>query len=181
MQIRSYVRAFPADRRIYRIDRWSIPVPGGLPLAASAWFVALAIVMCGVGQLPGIDRAVAMVGWPAATIVLPGAGAVALTRRCNDGRTLPRLAAHRLAFALRGDCRSARTAIPLPQLIRVAGDLSLPGRARVLGPGRVTLPTWTRVRVLSTARILVDSGAVAVRERAVVVMLAAGDAVEVRA
>src|SRR5918992_1366740 len=30
--IRSYRRVFEVDRRIYRVDRWALPVPGGVPL-----------------------------------------------------------------------------------------------------------------------------------------------------
>jgi len=62
MILRSYARAFATNRRIYRIDRWAVPIPGGLPLAASAWFLALAITLIGLAQLPGVN-AMASVVW----------------------------------------------------------------------------------------------------------------------
>ena len=40
MVIRSYRRVFEVDRRIYRVDRWALPVPGGVPLRAVGYFVA---------------------------------------------------------------------------------------------------------------------------------------------
>jgi hypothetical protein len=92
MRIRSYAGAFARDRRIYRIDRWTIPVPGGLPLAASAWFATLALAMLALGQLPVVGRATSVVGWPAAVLVGPGALAAVLTRPTVDGRSVPSLA-----------------------------------------------------------------------------------------
>ena len=38
--IRSYRRVFEVDRRIYRVDRWALPVPGGVPLRAVGYFAA---------------------------------------------------------------------------------------------------------------------------------------------
>ena len=47
--IRSYRRVFEVDRRIYRVDRWALPVPGGVPLRAVGYFAAtvLAVVILG--------------------------------------------------------------------------------------------------------------------------------------
>ena len=38
--IRSYRRVFEVDRRIYRVDRWALPVPGGVPLRGVGYFAA---------------------------------------------------------------------------------------------------------------------------------------------
>ena len=89
MRINSYAKAFPKDRRIYRIDRWTIPIPGGLPLAASAWFVLLALTTIILAQLPLLNVGVQRVGWPAAVLLGPGALSITLTRQTKDGRSLP--------------------------------------------------------------------------------------------
>ena len=52
--IRSYRRVFEVDRRIYRIDRWALPVPGGVPLRAVGYFVAALLAMIVAGSLPGV-------------------------------------------------------------------------------------------------------------------------------
>lgn len=181
MRIRSYARAFPSDRRIYRIDRWAVPVPGGLPLAASVWFVALAIAVWTMGQLPGVGQIVHVVGWPAAVIVGPGAGALGLTRRCDDGRTLPELAMHRVTFGLRKRCERSVTPAPLAKALRVAGDTSLPGRVIVHGPGRVTLPAWSQPQLARNGRLILSTTATAACHASRVLQLDAGEVVEARA
>ncbi|MCW2920487.1 MAG: hypothetical protein JWL76_361 [Thermoleophilia bacterium] len=181
MQIRSFARAFPTDRRIYRIDRWAIPIPGGLPLAASAWFLALAIAVWALGQLPGVGRLVDVVGWPAAVIVAPGAGALALTRRCDDGRTLPQLAMHRGGFELRAICARDAKPTAIPRTIRVAADVSLPGRVLVHGPGRITLPTWTHPQLARRGLVVLRPVATDARATATVLQLAIGEMIEARA
>jgi hypothetical protein len=142
MRIDSYARAIPGSRRIYRIDRWTIPVPGGLPLAASAWFATLAVAAMLLGQtsvLAGVQRAV---GWPATVLVAPGALAAALTRVGADGRTLPAHAACALRYRLAR--LAARRLAPAVAVVVARGawfacDHTLAGRVRVHGPGRVLL------------------------------------------
>lgn len=142
MNIRSYARAFPTDRRIYRIDRWAIPIPGGLPLAASAWFIALVLVMMALTRLPLVGDAASAVGWPATMIVAPGAGAVALTRRHEDGRTLPSYliagARWRVGCLLRRMPTASATGCVRTGW--VASDHTVPGmRMRIHGPGRIAI------------------------------------------
>jgi len=181
MLIRSYARAFPTDRRIYRIDRWAIPIPGGLPLAASAWFLALALAVWAIGQLPGVGRVVEVVGWPAAVIVAPGAGALAFTRRCDDGRTLPRLTLHRTAFEVRARCTRDVVPAPLPRAFRVAADATLPGRVLVHGPGRIALPTWAHAQVTRRGIVQLRAKSSDARAAEALLRLAVGEMVEGRA
>ena len=182
MRIRSYARAFPSDRRIYRIDRWTVPLPGGLPLAASAWFLAFALAMLAIGQLPGIRSAVHVIGWPAAVLVGPGAGAVALTRRCEDGRTLPAVAFARIAYELRARlCPKPLDApAPLTPVLIALGDTTLPGRVRVHGPGAVSISPST---TLERSADNVVARATDVRQRANTVIATAANlqVIEVRA
>ena len=45
MVIRSFRRVFEVDRRIYRVDRWPVPVPGGIPLRALGYFLAALLLI----------------------------------------------------------------------------------------------------------------------------------------
>ena len=69
--IRSYRRVFEVDRRIYRIDRWTLPVPGGVPLRGLGYFVAavLAVIVC--GRLPAVGVLVDALSPPLRYGVLP--------------------------------------------------------------------------------------------------------------
>jgi hypothetical protein len=114
-------------------------------------------------------------------IVAPGAGALALTRRCDDGRTLPQLAMHRARFEVRIRCARRATPTPLARAIQVAGDATVPGRVLVHGPGRVTLPTWTHVQLSRRGRVLLRTSDEAVRATSSVLRLTSGEMVEARA
>lgn len=142
MRITSYAHAFPRDRRIYRIDRWTVPIPGGLPLKASAWFIGIAIAVIALAQLPGVHQAVSVVGWPAAVLIGPGAMSIALTRPLTEGRTAPAhaLCAARWHVARFRSQRSTPTgATPVERLLTVACDHTMSTRVRIHGPGRVAL------------------------------------------
>src|SRR4051794_19240483 len=76
MVIRSYRRVFEVERRIYRVDRWALPVPGGVPLRAVGYFVAALLAVIVAGSLPGIGALVARVSAPLRFVVAPLAVAV---------------------------------------------------------------------------------------------------------
>src|SRR4051812_519566 len=88
MVIRSYRRVFEVDRRIYRVDRWALPVPGGVPLRAVGYFLAALLGVLLLGRVP----LVADVSAPIRLVVIPLALAVLGTQAAPDGR-----AAHRFA------------------------------------------------------------------------------------
>src|SRR5215213_10110090 len=48
------VGGFVVDRRIYRVDRWALPVPGGVPLRGVAYFAAALVGVVVFGGMPGI-------------------------------------------------------------------------------------------------------------------------------
>lgn len=114
-------------------------------------------------------------------LIGPGAGAVALTRICEDGRTLPVLAAHRIAYRLRTRCTYAPRNTPVTRAIRIAADLSFPGRSLVHGPGTVTLATSARIvhSPTTTTALQVTHSVGDLRAAPVTVALGAGDAIEV--
>src|SRR5436309_7851531 len=91
--IRSYRRVFEVDRRIYRVDRWALPVPGGVPLRAVGYFAAALLAVMVAGALPATGELVGALSAPIRYVVLPLAVAVLATQAAPDGR-----AAHRFAW-----------------------------------------------------------------------------------
>src|SRR5215213_11221217 len=79
LMIRSYRRVFEVDRRIYRIDRWALPVPGGVPLRAVGYFATTVLLMLLLGGL------VAFLSPPLRFVVVPLAVAILGTQAAPDG------------------------------------------------------------------------------------------------
>src|SRR5829696_8029531 len=111
--VRSYRRVFTVDRRIYRVDRWAVPVPGGIPLRGVLYFVAALGVVLLAGALPGLDVVVGRLSAPLRLVVLPLAVAVLATQAAPDGRRADRFAADWLRLRLRARRRSAGRAVLL--------------------------------------------------------------------
>src|SRR3954466_9316037 len=88
VMIRSYRRVFEVDRRIYRVDRWALPVPGGVPLRAVGYFLGALLVVLALGRLPGF----ADISAPIRFVVLPLGVAVLGTQAAPDGRVAHRFA-----------------------------------------------------------------------------------------
>ncbi len=109
--IRSYRRVFEVDRRIYRVDRWALPVPGGVPLRGVAYFaVALGLVLL-LGRLPGFAELLDAVSAPLRYVVGPLLVAVLATQVAPDGRAAHRFARSWLALRVRSRrCSAGRPA-----------------------------------------------------------------------
>jgi hypothetical protein len=164
--IRSYRRVFEVDRRIYRVDRWALPVPGGVPLRAVGYFATTVLVMVLLGEL------VSFLSAPLRFVVVPLAVAVLATQAAPDGRTAHRFAWDWLRFRVRARRRCAGRVVALEgEPIRWDGELAVRWdadgaelhRARVRGPARVTF------------NVPVDLG-----EPPCQVVLTGGDVLEVR-
>src|SRR5258707_13509489 len=69
--IRSYRRVFEVDRRIYRVDRWALPVPGGVPLRAVGYFATTLLLVIFLGALPGTGELVGAISAPLRFVVIP--------------------------------------------------------------------------------------------------------------
>ena len=159
LTIRSYRRVFEVDRRIYRVDRWALPVPGGVPLRGMGYFAAAvgARRACSVA-LPGVGELVGALSPPLRYVVVPLAVAVLGTQAAPDGRTAHRFALDWLRLRLRARRRSAGRAVPLEGervpwhgvlAVRWDGHAARLLRGRVRGPARVTFTVPVR---LSTRR-----------------------------
>src|SRR3954452_12736408 len=109
MVIRSYRRVFEVDRRIYRVDRWALPVPGGIPLRAVGYFLAALMLVLVLGRMPGV----ADVSAPIRLVVIPLGLAVLGTQAAPDGRAAHRFAADWLRLKCRTRRRSAGRSVAL--------------------------------------------------------------------
>jgi hypothetical protein len=147
LTIRSYRRVFEVDRRIYRVDRWALPVPGGVPLRGLGYFAAAVGLVVGLGAVPGVGELVGVLSPPLRYVVVPLAVAVLGTQAAPDGRTAHRFALDWLRLRLRARRRSAGRAVPLEgervpwhgvRAVRWDGDAAQVLRGRVRGPARVT-------------------------------------------
>jgi TcpE family len=145
--IRSYRRVFEVDRRIYRVDRWALPVPGGVPLRGLGYFVATILVLLGFGRVPGVGELVGALSPPLRFVVVPLAAAVLGTQAAPDGRSAHRFAWDWLRFRLRARRRCAGRVVALEGepiacggVLGVRWDCHDAGlhRSRVRGPARVT-------------------------------------------
>jgi TcpE family len=154
MVIRSYRRVFEVDRRIYRVDRWALPVPGGVPLRAVGYFVAALLGVLAAGALPLVGEAVAAVSAPLRFVVVPLAVAVLGTQVAPDGRAGHRFAWDWLRLRLRARRRCGGRVVPLEgepvawqgELpVRWDGNGAQLRRGRVRGPARVTFATPVRL------------------------------------
>jgi hypothetical protein len=146
MVIRSYRRVFEVDRRIYRVDRWALPVPGGVPLRAVGYFVATLLLMLLLGQLPGV----AEISAPIRFVVIPLAVAVLGTQAAPDGRVAHRFALDWLRLRWRSRRRSVGRALPLEgEPVLWHGELAVcwDADAPQLRPGRVRGPALVEFRV----------------------------------
>src|SRR5215212_7290894 len=111
--IRSYRRVFEVDRRIYRVDRWALPVPGGVPLRAVGYFAAALLAMIAAGALPGTSELAGALSAPIRFVVLPLAVAVLGTQAAPDGRAAHRFAWDWLRLRVRAQRRSAGRVVAL--------------------------------------------------------------------
>src|ERR1700754_1601650 len=105
--IRSYRRVFQVDRRVYRVDRWALPVPGGVPLRAVGYFAAALVLIVALGDL------VSFLSPPLRFVVAPLAIAGRGTQAAPEGRTAHRFAWDWLRFKLRAHRRSAGLPVEL--------------------------------------------------------------------
>lgn len=146
LTVRSYRRVFHVDRRIYRIDRWAIPVPGGVPLRGVFYFVAALLAVLVLSALPLAGAVLAALDPPLRYVVLPLAVAALGTQVAPDGRLAHRFARDWLAHKLRRRRRSAGRPVPLEgEPVPWHAELPLRAdehttelrRARIRGPARV--------------------------------------------
>jgi hypothetical protein len=161
--IRSYRRVFEVDRRIYRVDRWALPVPGGVPLRGLAYFAATVLLVVLLSPLPGIGDLLSVLTAPLRYVVLPLAVAVLGTQAAPDGRTAHRFASDWLRLRMRGRRRCARRLVPLEGepvpwhgvlAVRADAYSAQLHRSRVSGPAMVQFSEPVEFRDRSRGRLV---------------------------
>jgi hypothetical protein len=155
--IRSYRRVFEVDRRIYRIDRWALPVPGGVPLRAVCYFVATLVLAILLSVLPVTSELIGAISAPLRYVILPLGVAVLGSQAAPDGRAAHRFAAAWFGLKLRSRRRSVGRVMPLEdEPVLWHGDLGVTWdehgtrlvRGRVTGPARITFNVPLHLRGL---------------------------------
>jgi hypothetical protein len=146
--LRSYRRVFRIERRLYRIEDWRLPLPGGVPLRALAYFCVAELCILILAQLPGTGHLLSLLPVEWRYGIVPIGCAMAGWWASPDGRPAHRFAATWLRAQLRRRRRrTGRPVRPEGERLELASDLavrsSAPGRrlvrARVRGPARLVL------------------------------------------
>ena len=133
-RLNSAAPVFGLDRRLHRIDRWAVPVPGGVPYRAIGAAALAAVVIVVLTHLPIIGLLFAPIPGPLLYVVLPIAAGMLASQTTPDGRNAVRWAATWISYPLR-----AHRHVTIPSTVPVGADLSLRGRQaiRVSGPARL--------------------------------------------
>lgn len=159
--VRSYRLVFRRRWRIFRLQGWRIPLPGGLELRALGYWVACLALAAVLAKVPLFGAPFAAI--PAALRLLAGpvAAAWALSRWELDGRSPHRALFGLLAWRLRprrlaGLRRCAAEGVETGPLgaVAFAADLFGPSypRGRLRGPARVLLRYPVEVRLEDVPR-----------------------------
>src|ERR1700749_3230515 len=84
--VRSYTLVFRRRWRIFRVQSWRIPLPGGLELRLLGYWLACLALVAVAGGLPVIGGIVGLAPASARFLVVPLVAAWALSRWEVDGR-----------------------------------------------------------------------------------------------
>ena len=146
--VRSYRVVFRRRWRIYRLQNWRLPLPGGLELRSIGYWLACLAALALLANLPLIGLAVGALPASLRLLALPVAGAWALSRWELDGRSPHRALAGLAAWRARPRVLAALRRCPaeggelaLAAKVAIAADLYGPSypRGRLRGPARVLL------------------------------------------
>lgn len=155
--VRSY-RAVLDDleRRIYRVDRWRLPAPGGVQVRAILYTIAAAVAVMTAAKLPAVGELLGVLPVGVRVVALPVLAGWALASWRIDGRAphhaLAGLARYwlrpRTLAGLRGTVAVGAHVVPvLAVQIAPSGDEPAYRRGRVRGPARLVLRYPARLEV----------------------------------
>lgn len=153
--IRSYRLVFRRRWRLFRIQNWRIPLPGGLELRAVGYWLACMAALALAGRVPGLGLALGALPVSLRFGVLPLAGAWALSGVEIDGRSPHRALAALIAWRLRPRSLAAFRRCPrvgelgfAEPRITLTGDLhtSTYPQGRLRGPAKLLLRYPVAVR-----------------------------------
>jgi hypothetical protein len=162
--LRGYRRVFEFERRLFRLDRWRIPYPHGVPLRGIAYFAMLELAFLLWGGLPLIGLPLALVPGAIRYLALPLILTAALMRGRIDGRPPHHVLLSLCRFAWRSRWLAGLEPCPAPggevcplEGLTIVYDAREPFvvRGRIRGPASVTFrypsegwiegaPLWVR-------------------------------------
>jgi hypothetical protein len=155
--VRSYRAVLDdVERRIYRVDRWRLPAPGGVQVRAILYAIGAAALVMVVGKLPLVGQLLGLLPVGVRVVALPAAAGWALASWRIDGRAPHRALAGVARYRARARTLSGLrpTAAEGAQLAPVAaveiapaGDEPAYRRGRVRGPARLVLRYPARLEV----------------------------------
>lgn len=146
--VRSYRLVFRRRWRIFRIQSWRIPLPGGLELRAVGYWLACLGAIALLARLPALGALLTALPTSLRLVAAPVIGAWALSSWEIDGRSPHRTLIGLSCWALRPRvlaalrrCPRPGAALAPPAPISMAPDLRAPRypRGRLPGPARVLL------------------------------------------
>ena len=147
--VRSY-RAVVDDveRRIYRIDRWRLPLPGGIEVRAILYTLAAFVAISVFAGFPVVERLVGTLPVGIRYLALPVLAGWALAAWRIDGRAPHHALAGLVRYTVKVQTlaglrptRAIGSQLPPIAALQVApsGDEARYRRGRVRGPARITL------------------------------------------
>lgn len=152
------------ERRIFRIDRWRLPTPHGVPVRAIGYALAILGLVLLAGVLPPIGPVLEAVPPSVRYVALPAIGGWALQAATLDGRpphhvlfaaTRHRLGARTLAGLRRAPEIGSQVAPVEAIQIAPSGDEPRYRSGRVVGPATVVLRYPAEVEVARRRRVRV--------------------------
>lgn len=154
IEIRSFRQVFELERRLFRIDRWRLPLPYGVPVRGLAYALAFLVAVLVAGRLPVLGALVGLLPAPLRVVGLPCGAAWLLVRARVDGRAAHHHLRALMAFRLRARTLATLRPVRAPRVICIADDLIVTAdaassgyrRARVAGPARVALRAPAQLR-----------------------------------
>lgn len=146
--VRSYRLVFRRRWRIFRIQSWRIPLPGGLELRLIGYWLACLAAIAILSRLPLLGLPLAAMPAPIRLLLAPLLGAWTLCHWELDGRPPHRAILGLAGWRLRPRVIAAGRRVPAPgtelsplDALVLAPDLESPAlpRGRIKGPARLLL------------------------------------------
>jgi hypothetical protein len=124
--VRSYRNVFCFERRIFKVDRWRLPLPYGLPLRAAGYFLVCEAIVAMASRMPVIGALLGLLPAPIHWVALPAAAVYALTSWQIDGRPPHHTLAALIGWAIRPRCLAGLRHCPrVGQTLVPVGDVTL--------------------------------------------------------
>jgi hypothetical protein len=91
--VRSYGLVFKIERKLFKIDRWRLPLPGGLEIRAIVYGASILLGMLVLSRLPGIGLILGLLPAPLHWGLIPGGLTFVLLKLQIEGRAPHRVLA----------------------------------------------------------------------------------------